>query len=73
VPRDESVLERLLSRLDEQADGNTDEETKQIFREVRDELKKLNEGIEESRVEKEERLRLERRYPAFRTRPPKQQ
>jgi hypothetical protein len=69
-----SVLERLLARLDGLADGQVDDETKQIFAETRDELRKLNaaalDELEQREAEKEHG-ELARRFPALKNRPPR--
>jgi hypothetical protein len=76
VPQEEnsndSVLERLLRELQTRSEGAEDASMRTLFTEVRDELKKLNEGLHGDRDQREndeEVAELARKgYTALKTR-----
>jgi hypothetical protein len=72
MPQDQdSILERLLRELQNHSEGAEDKNTRQLFTEVRDELRKLNEhfsGSAEDREAAERFDELSKRFPALKTR-----
>jgi hypothetical protein len=74
MPDEDDVITQLMRALQQRAETSDDRSTKQLFTEVRDELRKLNEnlsGAQASEEQVEEHEELARRYPAMKTRPPR--
>ena len=73
MPREEngdSVLERLLRELQTRSEGEQDAGMRQLFTEVRDELKTLNTNLAGDRQQREQDVglaALAQDYPALKT------
>jgi hypothetical protein len=74
MPDEPDAIEALMRALQRRAEDEGDKNTRTLFTEVRDELRKLNDNLAGTHADDDlvaEHEDLSRRYPALKTKPPR--
>jgi hypothetical protein len=74
MPEEPDAIDALMRALQRRAEDEGDKNTRTLFTEVRDELRKLNDNLSGQHADDDlaaEHEDLSRRYPALKTKPPR--